>query len=82
MLISSLPEVVGDAALLVDPYSVEDIASALERVLGDDTLRTYLIAQGRERVSHFSWDRSVRTVHASYMKVLGAPVPAVPEHAR
>ena len=34
--ISSLPEVVGDAALLVDPYSVEDIADGLERVLGDD----------------------------------------------
>ena len=80
--ISSLPEVVGDAALLVDPYNVEEIASALERVLGDDTLRAYLIARGRERVSHFSWDRSVRTVHASYMKVLGAPVPAVPEPAR
>ena len=37
--ISSLPEVVGDAALLVDPYSVEDIADGLERVLGDDALR-------------------------------------------
>ena len=34
--ISSLPEVVGDAAILVDPYSVEDIADGLERVLGDD----------------------------------------------
>ena len=80
--LSSLPEVVGDAALLVDPYSVDEIADALERVLGDDALRADLVARGRERVSHFSWDRSVRKVHASYMKVLGAPVPAVAEHAR
>ena len=37
--ISSLPEVVGDAAVLVDPYSVDDIASGLDRVLGDAGLR-------------------------------------------
>ena len=80
--LSSLPEVVGDAALLVDPYSVDEIADALERVLGDDALRADLVARGRERVSHFSWDRSVRAIHASYMKVLGAPVPAVAEPAR
>ena len=49
--ISSLPEVVGDAALLVDPYSVEDIADGLERVLGDDALRASLVARGRARVA-------------------------------
>ena len=80
--LSSLPEVVGDAAVLVDPYSVDEIADALERVLGDDVLRAGLVARGRERVSLFSWDRSVRKVHAHYMKVLGAPVPAVAEPAR
>ena len=80
--LSSLPEVVGDAALLVDPYSVEEIADGLERVLGDDVLRADLMARGRERVSQFSWDRSVRKVHAHYMKVLGAAVPAVAEPAR
>ncbi|HET8647340.1 MAG TPA: glycosyltransferase family 1 protein, partial [Vicinamibacteria bacterium] len=75
--ISSLPEVVGDAAVLVDPYSVDDIADGLERVLGDEALRADLIARGRERVAQFSWDRSVRAIHAHYMKVLGRPVPAV-----
>jgi glycosyltransferase involved in cell wall biosynthesis len=74
--ISSLPEVVGDAALLVDPYDVEDIANALVRVLDDETLRADLVARGRERVSHFSWERSAKAIHECYMKVLGVPVPA------
>jgi glycosyltransferase involved in cell wall biosynthesis len=75
--ISSLPEVVGDAALLVDPYSVDDIASGLERVLGDDALRADLVARGRARVKQFSWERSVGAIHAHYMKVLGVSVRAV-----
>jgi glycosyltransferase involved in cell wall biosynthesis len=75
--ISSLPEVVGDAALLVDPYDVEDIASGLERVLGDEALRAGLVARGRVRVKQFSWERSIGAIHAHYMKVLGVSVPAV-----
>jgi len=75
--ISSLPEVVGDAAVLVDPYNVEDIAGALERVLTDEPLRAALVARGRKRVHHFSWERSARAIHAGYMKVLGVTVPAV-----
>jgi glycosyltransferase involved in cell wall biosynthesis len=74
--ISSLPEVVGDAALLVDPYSVEDIAAALGRVLGDAELRASLVAKGKVRVQDFSWERSARAIHAGYMKVLGVTVPA------
>jgi len=75
--ISSLPEVVGDAALLVDPYRVDDIASGLERVLGDEALRAGLVARGRERVKLFSWERSIGAIHAHYMKVLGVGVRAV-----
>jgi glycosyltransferase involved in cell wall biosynthesis len=70
--ISSLPEVVGDAALLVDPYDTADIARALVRVLSDQALREDLIARGRERASHFSWDRSVHAILAVYREVLGA----------
>jgi len=82
--ISSLPEVVGDAALLVDPYSTEDIAHGLERVLGDEGLRGELSTRGRARVKQFSWKRSVEAIHSGYMKVLGQPVPATaaPEQAR
>jgi glycosyltransferase involved in cell wall biosynthesis len=74
--ISSLPEVVGEAAVLVDPYSVEDIADGLARVLGDEALRAALIEKGRQRVAQFSWERSVRAIHCGYMKVLGVRVPA------
>lgn len=75
--ISSLPEVVGDAAVLVDPLSVDDIASGLERVLTDENLRRDLVARGKARVRQFSWERSVKTVHEAYMKILGVPLPAV-----
>jgi glycosyltransferase involved in cell wall biosynthesis len=79
--LSSLPEVVGDAALLVDPYSVEEIEAALARVLADDALRADLAARGLERARCFSWERSARAIHGAYMKVLGvtAPVLAVQE---
>jgi glycosyltransferase involved in cell wall biosynthesis len=75
--ISSLPEVVGDAAVLVDPHSVEDIAWGLERVLGDDAFRAELVQRGLARVKLFSWERSVEAIHAGYMKVLGQPAPVV-----
>lgn len=75
--ISSLPEVVGDAALLVDPYSVDDIAHALRRAIEDEALRARLIERGHARVRTFSWERSVRAIHAGYMKALGRPVPAL-----
>ncbi len=74
--LSSLPEVVGDAALLVDPYSEEDIAAGLERVLTEPELRSRLAQAGLERVGAFSWERSVRAIHDVYLQVLGAPVPS------
>jgi glycosyltransferase involved in cell wall biosynthesis len=74
---SSIPEVVGDAALLVDPYDVAAIADGLERVLGDAALRQALVARGLERVRAFSWERSVRAIHAGYMRVLGVAPAAV-----
>ena len=74
--LSSLPEVVGDAAVFVDPWSIEDIADGLERALTDQALVADLRAKGLERVKAFSWERSVRAIHAGYLKVLGRPVPA------
>ncbi|MCC6696964.1 MAG: glycosyltransferase family 4 protein [Candidatus Hydrogenedentes bacterium] len=52
---SSLPEVAGDAAVLVDPYSVESIAAGLAAVLTQDQFRADLEARGRERAHKFSW---------------------------
>ncbi len=52
--VSALPEIAGDAALLVDPFDVGSIAGAIERLLGDPVLRGELTARGRERVSRFT----------------------------
>lgn len=57
---SSVPEVVGDAALTVDPSSVEQIASALRRLLESPDLRQELRGRGLERASRFSWDATAR----------------------
>ena len=70
--VSSLPEVVGDAALLVDPLQPEDIAEAMRRVLTDPALREDLRRRGLARAQHFSWERSIKRVRDIYGEVLGA----------
>lgn len=61
---SALPEVAGDAALLVDPFQEEEIAAGLRRLAEDKSLRASLIAKGLERARQFSWDRTVeQTLH-------------------
>jgi len=60
--ISSLPEVAGDAAWLVDPTSVDAIADGLCRLLTDESLRASLIARGYANVRRFSWGRAAREV--------------------
>jgi glycosyltransferase involved in cell wall biosynthesis len=69
--VSSLPEVVGDAALLIDPMSPAAIADAMARVLCEPELRASLIARGHDRVKHFSWSRSVSRTHAVYEQLVG-----------
>ena len=54
--VSSIPEVVGDAALLFDPRNADDIARQLERLLHDTSLRQQLVARGRQQAQLFSWD--------------------------
>lgn len=57
---SSFPEVVGDSALMVDPYNFGEIAWAMKEVLRDDNLKNDLILNGLERVKNFSWDKCAR----------------------
>jgi glycosyltransferase involved in cell wall biosynthesis len=68
--VSSLPEVVGDAALLIDPYDPAAIADALQRVLSDPALRQQLRVRGLARARHFSWERSIARVRQIYDEVL------------
>jgi glycosyltransferase involved in cell wall biosynthesis len=68
---TSLPELVGDAALVFDPYDVEAIASAIRRLWTDDALANRLAELGRRRVADFSWDRTARTLRALYRLVAG-----------
>ncbi len=68
---SSLPEVAGDAAVLVDPYEVESIVDGIRRVLTDDTLATTLRQKGPLRAREFSWERSVRKTQELYEAVGG-----------
>ncbi len=70
--VSSLPEVAGDAALLVDPYDVASIADGILRAVTDEPLRQTLIARGRERARHFSWAKAAADTLAAYRHVLGA----------
>jgi glycosyltransferase involved in cell wall biosynthesis len=68
--VSSLPEVVADAALLIDPHEPDSIADAIRRVLTDQSLREDLRQRGLERARHFSWERSIRRVRQIYDEVL------------
>ena len=69
--ISSLPEVAGDAALLVDPYSVTAIADAMQKVLSDPSLAAELRERGLARARMFSWEETARKTIAVYERVLG-----------
>ncbi len=63
---SAVPEVAGDAALLVDPRDADAIAEALGRVLSDEALRAELRARGLERAQQFSWERTARDTLSVY----------------
>ncbi len=69
--VSSLPEVAGDAALLVDPYNVEEIAAAMVNVLSDPGLSEDLRRRGLERSKEFSWERTALQTLEVYRKILG-----------
>jgi len=60
--ISSLPEAVNDAAMLVNPENVFDIARGIREVLLDPELRARLVVKGREQAARFSWERTAREV--------------------
>lgn len=66
---SALPEVAGDAALLVDPRDTAAIANALLRLAADETLRRDLARRGLERAREFSWSSAVEQTWAVYDEI-------------
>lgn len=67
--VSSLPEVVGDAGLLVEPKDVEGFAVAMWRVLDNPALRQELRAKGLQRAKNFSWEKTARETLALYHRL-------------
>jgi glycosyltransferase involved in cell wall biosynthesis len=68
---SSIPEVVGDAALLFDPHSVHAIGAALVEITSSQMLRATLVAKGRERIKLFSWKNCADQTMNVYRQLLG-----------
>ncbi len=66
---TSLPEVAGEAAMLVDPQSPEQLANALVRVLHNASLRDELRAKGLERAKQFTWERAARETLSVYREI-------------
>lgn len=69
--VSSLPEVVGDAGLLVDPHSTSELMAAITRILTEPTLAAELKQKGLERVKQYSWTKMAEQTLAVYKDVLG-----------
>jgi glycosyltransferase involved in cell wall biosynthesis len=71
--VAAMPETAGGAALLVDPYSVEAISDAMQRISLDDTLHRRLRDRGLGRAAAFTWERTARETMALYEGLAGAP---------
>jgi glycosyltransferase involved in cell wall biosynthesis len=67
---SSLPEVVGDAAVLFAPDSPEELAAVLQQVAEDQSQRAVLIAKGRAQAAQFSWERAAEQTLAGYRSLI------------
>jgi len=70
--ISSMPEIAGDAALLIDPSSVDSITDAMKQIANDELLRAELVNKGKIRRQNFSWQASAEKLWNSIDKTLKA----------
>jgi glycosyltransferase involved in cell wall biosynthesis len=66
--VASLPEVVGDAGLLVDPHDVDELTVGMWRVLNDSELRHDMHTKGLRQADRFSWERAARETLAIYKR--------------
>jgi glycosyltransferase involved in cell wall biosynthesis len=68
--VSSLPEVAGEAALTIDPYSVEELSAALERLVSDDALRERLAREAVKQAATFTWTKTALMTREAYYDAL------------
>jgi len=68
--VSSLLEVAGDAALTIDPYSVAELSSALEKLISDEPLRERLTREGLRQAAKFTWTKTAIMTREAYNDVL------------
>ncbi len=78
---SSLPEIAGDAALLVDPLDTVSIAAGIRRILDDQPLRRRLVQAGVTNLQRFSWEKSAGQVLATLEKAAGRPNVSLPKQS-
>lgn len=67
---TSIPEVVGDAGVYVDPHDVEQISRSIDTVLSDEQLRKGMIGRGLERARLFSWEKTAREILRLYHQIV------------
>ncbi len=67
--VTSMPEVAGDAALIVDPFNTHEISEAMQLLATDAKQREMYIAKGKERAKLFSWDNTAKVIWESILKV-------------
>ncbi len=67
---ASLPEVVGDCAVVVDPYDAKSMADGLERLYQDADLRERLRREGPQRAKQFSWEQSAHALYQVYEEAM------------
>lgn len=68
--VSVMPEVAGDAALYIDPYSVDDIKEKLNTLMNDNNIREGLVKKGFERITQFSWQKCAQETAAVYRSLV------------
>jgi len=67
---TSLPEVAGNAAILIDPYDSEQIAIEIERIISSESLQNKLYQKGLLRVKNYSWDKTAEMIEKTYKRIL------------
>ena len=68
--VSAMPEIAGDAALLVDPIDVAAISDGLNKLVNDEALRQQLVQKGLKRSTEFAWEKAVEETWKVYQELL------------